>query len=219
MKLFTYVLIAVVVLGLGGVNASAASINLATGLNASGTVQLVGGSVDANWIYNDSYVSPTTGNAEVVDSTDADWYGGWLPNGLDSSWIAPDPFIADNGPAPYTFTRTFDLTGYDLSSVALSGLWTIDDEGTLALNGTTIATLGDGNWGSLNAFTVAGTGAVFNQGLNTLTITMTYDDQYLEAVRLQGLVTGNQTTIPEPATWVLFGLGAAAVGVLRRRTA
>jgi hypothetical protein len=207
------------ILGLGAVNASASLIaNLATGLNGSGTLQTTGGSVDANWMYNDSGVSPATGNAKVVDPTSADWFGGWLANGANSSWIAPNPSINNNGPAPYTFTRTFNLSGYLLSSVTLTGgAWAIDDAGTLALNGTTISTVGSGAWGALTSFTLAG--ATLNQGVNTLTITITSDDQFLEGVRLEGQINGTLSTVPEPATFALFGAGVAALALLRRRRA
>jgi PEP-CTERM motif len=218
MKLCNRVLTAIAFLGLGGVSASAATINLATGLDGSGTLQTTGNAGDANWTYNDPGVTPNTGSAKVVAPYNAD-SGSWLANGPNSSWIAPYPDLTDNGPAPYTFARTFDLSGYILSSVIFSGSWTIDDAGTVALNGTQISSLGSGAWYGLTAFTQGA--ATLNQGLNTLTITMTSADQHMEAVRLEGSVNGDlaPTGVPEPATWALFGLGAAAVGMLRRRKA
>lgn len=124
-----------------------------------------------NWVYDDPAASPTTGSAKVVAPNNADWYGGWLANGPNSSWIAPNPDTTNNGPAPYTFTYKFDTTGYSLASLAISGgLWTVDDAGTVALNGNVLGTLGSGSWGTLNSFTAPNSD--FVGGVNSLTITI-----------------------------------------------
>jgi hypothetical protein len=203
-------------------SASAGTImNLATGLNGTGTLQSTGGSTDANWSYSDPAATPTTGQAEVVASNDADWYSGWLANGPNSDWIAPNPNVTNNGPAPYSFSETFNLSAYTLSTVTITGgAWAIDDAGTLVLNGHTLSTLGSGAWGSLTSFTAPN--ADFVQGVNTLTITITSDDQFLEAVRLEGTLTGTLgSSVPEPASTLTLavGLGAIALmaGVRRRR--
>lgn len=193
-----------------GTAAHAAMINVSTGLDATDTAYTTGAQPDAHWIVN--------GNpAQTVFPNNADWYGGWLANDSNSTWIAIDANTTDNGPAPYTFTRTFDLTGYSLPSVSITGGWAIDDEGTLALNGNTVATLGAGAWGGLTPFTI---NSGFVQGVNTLTITMTSDDRYLEGVRLQGTLTGDVAGgVPEPATWAMMIAGFALVGgMLRART-
>ncbi len=216
MKLTNCLLMGIVALGIGVAGASAdVIVNIATGLDGSGNVQTAGDAVDANWTYSDPAASPATGSAEVVSSGNVDWYGGWLANGPNSSWIAPNPDTTANGPAPYTFSETFDLTGYDLSTVSIvGGGFTIDDAGTLDLNGNILDSLGNGNWGSLSLFTTAVSD--FVQGINTLTITMTSDDNYLEGVRVEGTVQGTLASTPEPATWVLFGVGGVAILTMAR---
>ena len=62
-------------------------------------------------------------------------------NGPNSDWIAINANTCRNGPAPYSFDLVFDLSGSDLSAVSLSGFWSIDDTGTVSLNGQQISAL------------------------------------------------------------------------------
>jgi hypothetical protein len=139
-----------------------------------------------------------------------------VSNGPNSDWIARNANITDQGPAPYTFTRAFDLTGFDLSTASLAGAWTLDDGGTLSSNGHQLAALSPLNWTSLHPFSVAAGSPFFNQGLNTLTITITTSDQFREGVHLEGAVTASPA--PEPSTLALAGVGVAGVmGYVWRR--
>lgn len=203
--------------------ASAATINVSTGQNASGVVQSTGGALDANWIYNDSFINagvpngyPTTGQAQVDAPGDNDYYSGWVANNSSSAWIAPDVNVFNNGNAPYTFTDTFSLTSGQLSSAALSGTWAIDDGGTLSLNGHVISTLTSGNFYSLNSFSAPT--ADFVSGANTLTITMTSSDNYVEAVRLAGAVT-TAGTVPEPSSLLMMGMAGLSLAAAAYRKA
>ena len=93
----------------------------------------------------------------------------------------------------------FDLGGFDLSTVSINGLWGIDDNGVLSLNGHFISSLltldpnGDGglpsNYTVLHPFSIDAGSRYLQQGLNTLTITMTASNQFQDAVRLEGVVT------------------------------
>ena len=91
--------------------------------------------VNSGWNYDTTGwgASGGTGAASIVTSSDPDWYGGWVANTAASSWVAANPnnTAFNNG----TYSLSFDLTGYSLSSVSLSGSWTIDDDGSLYLNG------------------------------------------------------------------------------------
>jgi hypothetical protein len=211
------------VLALSGVMAASGAqaefINFATGQNSSGTVQVNGGT-DANWVVtswqqnNTNYTLPL--NAGVVTPNDADWYGGWLSNTSGSAWIAPDPFNA-NANGDYTVTYAFNLTGMNLSSAVFSGLqWTIDDQGYVQMNGHTVATLGDGNWGSMNAFSIPTSDLV--HGINYLTVTSIYSDYLWEGVNLQGTLKIGGVGVPEPESLALLGSGLlAAAGAFRLR--
>ena len=182
-----------------------AQINVSTGVNP-------------NWTYDTTEwgASGGTGTASIVTSSDADWYGGWVANDASSSWIAANPNSTayNNG----TYSVMFNLAGYNLSSVALSGSWTIDDDGSLYLNGNLLATLGDGDWGSLSGFTVPN--GDFIAGENTLSIVGGSTDNYLEGVRLEGDVTGSASGVPDVgSTFGLLGTALAGLAAFRRKKA
>jgi len=192
-----------IVLGLGRTEAAFIA-NVSTGLDASNNLITTGGTADAHWIVGQ--LTGGTAAAQVVEPGNADYFGGWAPNGPNSAFIARNANVSSNGPAPYTFSTTFNLTGFDLSTVSISGRWGVDDNGTLALNGNTIA-LGVATYASLPAFSVASGSSFLNQGLNTLSITITSTDNFLEGVRLEGTVTSN-AVVPEPASLVLVGIAS-----------
>ena len=125
--------------------------------------------------------------AQTVFPGNGDWSSAWAANNPpNSSWIARDANSCCSGSVPYTFTTSFYVDNANIASI--SGSWTIDDQGTLALNGRIIDALGSGSSGSLHAFSAAGN-SFFVPGLNILTITITASNHVHEGVRLQGSVT------------------------------
>lgn len=195
--------------------------NVSTGLNASGNVITTGGASDANWtVTKDPTYSPTGIPQTVFPGNVGYFLGGggnppWVANDSNSDWITRNANSTNNGPAPYTFTRTFDLTGYDPATAALTGGWAIDDSGTLALNGHSLGTLsGQMAYGMLNSFSAPS--ADFVQGINTLTITMTANDQFYEGARLTGSVTATPSAVPEPSSIFLCGIGVLIFGARLR---
>ncbi len=172
-----------------GVASASETINFATGQNAAGNIQFTGDALDAHWTLTSGGNDPLSRpNLYVVVPGQSDsGFPSWINNGPNSSWIAPNP---DNayGNGDYVISYSFDLTGYDLTTAQFTGgEWTIDDEGYIQLNGTTIASLGDGNWGSLLSFNIPTSDLV--AGVNTLTITSINSDSYIEGVRLEGTLT------------------------------
>ena len=189
----------------------AQSINLGTGLDASNNLITTGGLADNNWS-----VDAQAGGAQptqVVTPASADWWGLWPANGPGSDWIARSAATTANGPAPYSFYRAFDLSAYDLSTVTIAGSWAIDDEGTLSLNGHQLGFHVWDEWGhGLETFSVPIGSPYLLQGVNTLAITETRNDNFYEGVRLEGTVSGS---VPEPASAALLMLNT--VLFIRRR--
>ena len=158
-------------------------IDLSTGQDAGGALLASSGLADAHWTVDQA--GGGTAAAQAVLSGAADYYSGWYGADGKSDWIARSAATAQNGSDLYSFHTSFDLTGYDLSTVALGGAWTADDAAQLVLNGTVIGTL-SGQWGTLAAFGVAGGSGLLVQGVNTLDITMTYVANQWDGARLEG---------------------------------
>jgi hypothetical protein len=172
-----------------GVAQAPVYVDLSTGLDSLGNIQHKGGSLDANWTVTRAANPLDPPNAYVVGPHDADqgFSGGWILNGAYSSWIAANPFDA-HGNGFMTFTRTFDVATPSTATI-IGGLWTIDDYGTLSLNGHLISTLSVGMpWDHLHAFST--TAGDFVAGLNTLTMQVTRTDINLDGARLRGWLVG-----------------------------
>jgi len=246
MKRAIYVMTAVLCLVFAAVStpASSVSINLSTGQSPLGTLSTTVGACDAQWTAVNE--TPSNGTpygcsgspnpAQMVFSTDNDWYGGWVADGTStangctslststscsttgSNWVAVNSGYTANGLGDYSVT--FNLTGDNLSTITIAGGWTLDDSGSLWLNSCEIGSLGNGNWTSLNAFSITTTSnpGCINQGSNTLTVDITSTDDYLEGVNVDATVTGETGVTPEPASFLLFGTGVLALaGAIRRK--
>jgi len=190
-----------------GVSAYADTLNLSTGVPGGATYTVV---------EENSYNLGATDIASEVTPSDADWSTDWVPNNADSAWIAYDPFhCCDNGNGDYS--TTFVLTSGDISTVELSGAWTVDDFGSLYLNGHLIGSQGV-SYGALTAFDVAAGSPDFVLGVNTLSIDITASDSFLEGVDLNGLLTG-YTPVPEPLSIVplILGVGILLAVSMRRK--
>ncbi len=176
------------------------SLNVATGQDPSGAIQTAGDLPDANWTVTNADNYKNAPIAYTVAPGEADCGYPWLTNGPNSSWIAADPNVRDNG--NMTFTFKFDLTGYNPADATLvGGAFSADDLGTVYLNGNSLGSQTTGGWTVLNALS-NGAGD-FVAGVNTLVIQVTHADGINEAARLEGTIVDTVTTNPPgPVHWV-----------------
>ena len=168
---------------------------IGTGLDAAGK-PLAHLGYDANWTVDQAGggIAP----AQVVMPGDADYWSDfsawdvWLANSSQSAWIARTAVNQFQGAAPYTFHYSFFLTSYftwdQAATAVLTGGWAVDDQATLKINGTIISTLGEEGWAARNGFSTAGYPGLLRTGLNTIDITMTWNDALTDAARLQAVV-------------------------------
>ena len=191
------------ILGCASASAATITINFATGQTDVGSTQ------DRNWNEMGANSPLSAPNTFVVAPTNAGsgFQGGWFANTSTSSWIAPNPDAA-NGNGNFTLTYTFDLTGANLSSAVFSGLqWSIDDGGSVTLNGHVLDTIqaGGSPWTTFHGFTIPL--ADLNQGVNMLQIVVS-GDNFLEGARLEGTLN-----IDAPVPGPIVGAGAPGMAL------
>ena len=200
---------------LGAALAQANTINLSTGLDSFDTLIILGNTPDAHWTVDQP--SGPIAPAKVVALGDpGSAIPIWATNGPGSSWITIDPNSSGNGSViPYTYYRTFNLSAADVATASISGVWGIDDSGEVRLNGYLLSSLVNDYSASTPFSALAGSGK-FLAGTNTLTITMTSSDDFLEAVRLEGSL--NTGSVPDSGTTLaLLGGTLTGLGALRRK--
>jgi len=160
-----------------------------------------------------------------------------------SEWIGPSPLGANEQAGAYTFATTFDLTGFDPTSLILSLDVSADNSVQVLINNHDISSTfnyngtGSPNCGATSAAAHPWcfenfssnhniTNAVasgFLATINTLTFVVTNEvgsGPNPTGLRVQAVGSANLASgVPEPITVALVGFGLAGMALVRRRRA
>ena len=148
--------------------------------------------------------------------------GPWVANTATSRWISPAPDAGNydfdhSSDGIYTYNQVFSLTGYQVRTAALSGIFASDNSvDSITLNGHTIT----GSGGSFTSYLpFSASSSAFKSGLNLLTFTVRNfaNGSGSNPTGLRVEVTGTAAVVPEPASWAMMVLGLGLVGVATRR--
>ncbi|USX18061.1 PEPxxWA-CTERM sorting domain-containing protein [Oxalobacteraceae bacterium OTU3REALA1] len=190
--------------------AQAANINglVNTGVGASGT---------ADTHYSLSSAS-TASTVPVITYNDQWPISPWIGNDATSKWITPtadqsQSFDASSS-GTYTYSLSFDLSGFKAGSASLSGRMAADNAVTVLLNSHTISSAsGFTGW---SAFASNGG---FIDGVNTIEFVVTNWAQNggnPTGLRVE-FTDSTVTPVPEPETYAMMLGGLALVGAIARR--
>ena len=137
-----------------------------TGVDDSG-VSLASGSVDPHWTLVASADPAFPGPNALVLNDVGFPIPPWLANDERSKWIAPQADqSAGNLLGDYAYRLSFDLTGFDLATVRITGEWSSDNVGqAILINGVSTGQANSGDFTTWTAFTII---SGFQAGLNTV---------------------------------------------------
>ena len=180
-----------------------------TGLDSSGNVITVNGDIDAH--YTDSIVGNTV---YYVDPNPA-----WANLGGVAGYIAPSTDQGasyDGGVYTLDYNLSVDLTGFDPSSVAISGEWSTDNFGNdILVNGNSTGQT-NGDYADLTSFSLSGSSGFFTSGVNTLTFVWGNSGGPGGLGVIFTSATANPAA-PEPGSLLLLGAGLATLAAIGRR--
>jgi hypothetical protein len=184
-----------------------------TGLGASGTL-------DTNYALTVNAGTTVISNTSPYITSASVWPVGsaWLENSAISKWVTPtihqdDSFDASSN-GVYTYTLSFDLTGYLASTAMFTGRVASDNSVLIKLNSNNLgSSSGFSSWSSFSA------NSGFVAGWNTLEFVVTNTQQSggnPTGLRVEFL-DSNVAPVPEPETYAMLLGGLALMGALARR--
>lgn len=141
-------------------------------------------------------------------------YDTWVVPPAGSAWIGPDSYLAGD----YTYSLTFDLSGFYPESVSISGSWSTDNTGMIYLNGvyTGFSNTSKNSWASLYSFTL---NDGFITGSNTLEFHVTNlpEPTANPTGLLVANLNGQGSPVPIPGAFWLLGTGLVGLAILKKK--
>ncbi len=182
-----------------------------TGVDATGT-PLANGTLDTHYSL---VAGPILGAPRAADSTNGFPIPPWIGDDSISAWVGPVGDSQLDGPvATYDYQTTFSLTGFSAASASITGQWAADDAGLdILINGVSTGQVTTSAFTAFTAFTIT---SGFVAGLNTIDFIVS-NTGGPTGLRVEQTGTADVSVVPEPAALALFGVGAAMLGLARRR--
>ncbi|MEK7953378.1 Ig-like domain-containing protein [Luteolibacter soli] len=168
-----------------------------TGVNNFGQA-LPAGATDAHYTLIVNPDNPSSTNVLVQNPIP----GSWIPHSATSTWVGPRTVTnaaaalnsdAGEGPGTYVYRTQVDLTGFDVSTVQITGSWATDNSGlALRVNGspTGITNTAGVTYGVLAPFTINSTNAPsLTAGINNIDFVVNNADAVTgyTGLRVEGL--------------------------------
>lgn len=211
--------------------AGSASVLLNTGVASDGSV-LSAGTIDPFWTISTNGTLFSAARVAYPGSY-PDLSSGQTCCGMDTvagtaAWITTPSVVATSPTTGWGIANTvyarrlFDLSGYDLSTVTLSGRWRVADLSYgIYINGFLVpSTVYAGyTFATDQLFSLAAGSGFFQSGSNTIELRGQSVNDVWDALWLDAQVSGRSTSVPEPTTMALLlaGLGLLGSNLKKRR--
>jgi hypothetical protein len=200
--------------------AAVASVQAATISGLKNTGLAASGSTDSNYKLSAASSDTTISNTAPYITDGSLWpVNPWLANSSVSKWITPTSSQGQTFDASanglYTYTLSFDLTGYNASSASFVGRLAADNSVTVKLNNQVISSAtGFTDWSSFSA------NSGFVSGVNKLDFVVNnWQQNGGNPTGLRVEFSGSNITaaVPEPETYAMLLGGLAMMGFVARR--
>src|SRR5260221_2199625 len=180
--------------------ASASTITLHnTGVNSS-DVLVAAGAGTSFW----SLSANPAGASEAIGSNPFRYFNGsYFADTASAAWVSPGSTGNAGVGGNYTYDLVFDLTGFNLATVAISGIFGTDNDGSISLNSNAAAaTTGFASFGATTGFSFT---SGFLAGLNTIHVVVDNGGDPTAFFVQFNAGTGDSGggSVPEPTTMIL----------------